>query len=203
MRSTRILTGALGVALAMALAAGCSNTPPAPSAPGAAPAASASSGPVAPEHNIADVAFVQGMIPHHSQAITMTDQAGPRAASPQVKDLAGRIAGAQGPEIEQMNSMLAAWGAPRAQPGSMTGMGSMPMMGMMGDQQLSQLAAAGGPAFDRMFLQMMIEHHQGAVTMAQTELAQGQNPQAQQLAQAIITAQQTEIAEMNQLLPRV
>lgn len=201
MRSTRILTSALGVALAAAVAAGCSDTPPSPSSSAAAPAPSASSGPVTPEHNGADVTFVQGMIPHHRQAIAMSEQAGPRAASPQVQDLAGRIARAQGPEIEQMNSMLAAWGAPAPPP--MGGMGAMPMAGMMSDQQMSQLAAARGPAFDRMFLQMMIAHHRGAVTMAQTELGQGQNPQAKQLAQEIITAQQAEIAEMSQLLNQV
>ena len=62
--------------------------------------------------------FAQGMIPHHTQAIAMSSQASERAASQEVKDLAARIEQAQGPEIERMNQMLAAWGAPQPQPGS-------------------------------------------------------------------------------------
>ena len=79
--------------------------------------------------------------------------------------------------------------------GAMGGMpmGGMPMHGMMSDAQMQQLAAQSGPAFDRMFLQMMIEHHTGAVQMAQTEQAQGLNPQAKELAGAIVAAQQREI----------
>jgi uncharacterized protein (DUF305 family) len=76
--------------------------------------------------------------------------------------------------------------------------GQMP--GMMNNAQMQQLSSASGPAFDRMFLQMMIAHHQGAVSMAQTELARGTNPATRQLAQQIITSQQAEIGEMQQLL---
>ena len=82
-------------------------------------------------------------------------------------------------------------------------MGGMPMPGMMGEAQMQQLAAQSGPAFDRMFLQMMVEHHNGAIQMAQTEQAQGLNPQAKQLAGAIVADQQQEISEMQALLSRV
>jgi uncharacterized protein (DUF305 family) len=150
------------------------------------------------------------MIPHHTQAIAMSSQASERAASQEVKDLAARIEQAQGPEIEQMNQMLAAWGAPSPQPGStampgMPGMpmGGVPMPGMMGEAQMQQLAEQSGPAFDRMFLQMMIEHHTGAIQMAQAEQAQGLNPQAKQLAGTIVADQQQEISEMQALLSRV
>lgn len=188
---TRIVGGLMAALTAAALAAGCSadsSTPAAPPGPGPSSAAV-----VSPEHNAADVAFVQGMLPHHSQAVTMSQQAESRASSPQVKDLARRISAAQGPEIEQMRGMLAAWGAPPS--GEMSG-----MPGMMSDQQMSQLAAASGPDFDRLFLAEMTAHHQGAITMARTELGQGQNPQAKQLAQAIIDAQQAEITEMEALM---
>ena len=77
--------------------------------------------------------------------------------------------------------------------------GQMP--GMMSGDQMHQLEQASGPAFDRMFL-MMITHHQGAITMAQTELRAGQNPDARQLAQCIIDTQQREITEMQALLGR-
>jgi uncharacterized protein (DUF305 family) len=219
------LIGGMLAAAAAALIAGCSDSDT--SAPGAAPAAppassqaaSSQAAPsraapsatsVAAEHNAADVAFAQGMLPHHTQAITMSSQASERAASAEVKDLAAKIEQAQAPEIDQMNQMLNAWGAPAPQPGSTQmpgmpgmGMGGMSMPGMMNEGQMQQLATLSGPAFDRAFLRMMIEHHTGAVQMAQTELAQGQNPQAKQLAQAIVGEQQAEIAQMQTLLGRV
>ena len=148
---------------------------------------------VSPERNAPDAAFVQGMLPHHSQAMTMSRQAESRASSPEVKDLARRISAAQGLEIEQMRGMLAGWGAPPS--GEMSG-----MPGMMSDQQRSQLAAASGPDFDGLFMAEMTAHHQGASTMTRTELDQGQNPQAKQLAQAIIDGQQAEITEMEALM---
>ena len=78
--------------------------------------------------------------------------------------------------------------------------GSMAAMpGMMSDDQMSRLCQATGAAFDRAFLQMMTAHHQGAIQMAQTELADGQNPEAKALAQKIITAQQGEITQMRTL----
>ncbi|WP_433802108.1 DUF305 domain-containing protein [Actinomycetospora sp. CA-084318] len=177
------LLGGLLTAVALVLLGACSSTPAAPTT-----AVDAAHGP-------ADVAFAQGMIPHHRQAVEMSQLAATRAASSQVKDLATRIEAEQAPEIDQLTGMLAAWGAPADQPMSMSG-----MAGMMGPQQMAELGALSGPAFDRAFLTMMIAHHQGAVQMAQTELAQGSNPQARQLAQAIITAQQAEIAEMQGLL---
>ncbi|MDD7942703.1 DUF305 domain-containing protein [Actinomycetospora lutea] len=216
----RLVGGVIAAATAALVAAGCSDSgtaPPAASpaaAPTAAPSPSAAA-PISPEHNQADVMFAQGMIPHHVQAIAMSSQASSRAASQEVKDLAARIDQAQAPEIEQMHQMLDTWGAPRPQPGStampgmpghaMPGMplGDMSMHGMMSDAQMQQLAAQSGASFDRMFLQMMIEHHTGAVQMAQMEQAQGLNPQAKELAGAIVATQQQEITEMQALLSRV
>jgi uncharacterized protein (DUF305 family) len=179
------LLGGLLTTVALVLLGACSSTPPAP-----APAAF-----VDAAHAPADVAFAQGMIPHHQQAVAMSRLADTRAASPEVRALAARIEDEQGPEIDRMTTMLTAWGAPAGQPMGMSG-----MAGMMGPQEMADLVGASGPAFDRAFLTMMIAHHTGAVQMAQTELAQGTNPQARQLAQAIIAAQQAEIAEMQGLL---
>jgi uncharacterized protein (DUF305 family) len=216
----RLVGGVIAAATAALVAAGCSDPGTAPpaagpaAAPTAAPSPSAAA-PISPEHNQADVMFAQGMIPHHLQAIAMSSQASSRAASQEVKDLAARIDQAQAPEIEQMHQMLDTWGAPRPQPGSTampgmpghampaTPMGDMPMRGMMSDAQMQQLAAQSGASFDRMFLQMMIEHHTGAVQMAELEQAQGLNPQAKELAGAIVAAQQQEITEMQALLSRV
>jgi uncharacterized protein (DUF305 family) len=87
--------------------------------------------------------------------------------------------------------------------GSMPSMthGSMP--GMMPAQDMAKLNQAHGPEFDRMWLQMMIQHHQGAIDMSKTELAQGSNPDAKQLAQRIIGSQQKEIDTMKGLLSRI
>ncbi|MGH3548724.1 MAG: DUF305 domain-containing protein [Pseudonocardiaceae bacterium] len=183
------------------LLAGCGTTSTSPA--GAPPAASSTTGTGQQQHNQADITFLQGMIPHHAQAIAMAQLAPTKAASPQVKDLADRIQAEQGPEIAQMSGLLRSWGAPvPATTEGMTGMqpGHAGMPGMMSDQQMQQLTATSGAAFDRMFLQMMIAHHQGAVTMSQTELTRGSNPAARHLAQQIITGQQAEISQMQTLL---
>jgi uncharacterized protein (DUF305 family) len=87
----------------------------------------------------------------------------------------------------------------------MTGMppGHAQMRGMMSDRQMQQLTDTGGVAFDRMFLQMMIAHHQGAVTMAQIELARGSNPATRHVAQQIITGKQAELSQRQTLLQRI
>ena len=159
------------------------------------------------DHNQADIAFAQGMIPHHAQAIEMARLAQQRAQSPQVKDLARQIEQAQGPEIATMTTWLQQWGAPppsTTAPGQMGHGGGMgPMPGMMDAHQMNQLGHGSGAEFDRMFLQMMIQHHKGAITMAQTELTNGQNPAAKQLAQQIIDTQQAEIQKMQNLLSQI
>ncbi|WP_433505498.1 DUF305 domain-containing protein [Pseudonocardia halophobica] len=216
--NSKSVLGVLGTAAAtVVLVAGCSGSSGTATGTSATPSAAATSSPASSAaHNAADTAFVQGMIPHHTQAVQMSDMAAQHASNEQVKQLATRIQQAQGPEIEQMRGFLAAWGEPETGPagpsGSMGGMDhggmggstSMPMPqgmgGMMTDQQMQQLDQANGAAFDRMFLQMMTEHHNGAIQMAQTELAQGQNTDAKILAQKIIHDQQAEITEMKQLL---
>ena len=181
-------------AAATGLLAGCggnttsaNTTAPAPSAASNAPAASQ-------QHKQADVVFLQNMIPHHQQAIMMSQMALTHATTPKVKDLAARIQAEQNPEIQQMRGLLAALGV-LANPG---GMG--PMGGMMGGPGGMGPGMMNGTTFDRTFLQNMIVHHQGAIDMSQTELAQGSNPDTRQLAQKIINTQQAEIKEMQTLL---
>ncbi|MGD9527444.1 MAG: DUF305 domain-containing protein [Pseudonocardia sp.] len=192
--------GLLAAALSTLLVTACGTAAP-PSSPAASPPGSATV--VAAGHNEADITFVQGMIPHHEQAVVMSQLAAARAASPRVKELAATIEQAQAPEIEQMRGFLTAWGV--EEDSSMGGMphGAAGMPGMMAGQQMSGLDQANGAPFDRMFLQMMVVHHEGAVTMARTELADGQNPQAKTLAQAIIDQQTAEIAQMQELLKTV
>lgn len=227
--SKRILSATLALAVVLTLA-GCSNgttTSAEPSATtSAAPStrstvdasAPAASSPSVDEHNAVDVMFVTMMIPHHQGAIEMSDVALTQASTQPVKDLAGRIKAAQGPEIEQMQGWLADWAA--AMPMASTaedmghgmGHGATPetsgtvddfgMGGMMNmsEADMAALRAATGVAFDKLFLQLMIAHHQGAIDMADVEIAQGLNPQALALAAAIKTSQTAEIAEMQQLM---
>jgi uncharacterized protein (DUF305 family) len=151
--------------------------------------------------NTADVTFAKGMIPHHAQAITMAEMATSQAASGEVKNLASAIKSAQGPEIEQLSAWLRGWGEPVPDTGAGHHMADGDMAGtMMTEQEMADLSAARGSRFDAVWLQMMIKHHEGAITMAKTEVSEGTNPEAKKLAQDIITAQAAEITTMKGLL---
>jgi uncharacterized protein (DUF305 family) len=144
--------------------------------------------------------FAQMMIPHHEQAIEMSDIAlDPQVgASEAVRSLATQIKGAQDPEIDLMTSFLQTWGQPVAMDPSMDH--STMMSGMLSLEDLDALSAARGEAFDRAWLAAMIEHHEGAIEMAQDVVAEGSNPDVRTLAEQIIAAQQTEIDEMTAML---
>jgi uncharacterized protein (DUF305 family) len=156
------------------------------------------------EHNAADVAFAQGMMPHHRQAVEMAAMVPSRSSNPDVRMMATHISWDQQAEIRTMTGLLAQWGEPEATDhGSMPGMPGMVdgvMPGMVDGATMTQIKSLSGPAFDDLWITSMIEHHQGAVTMAHTEIADGQNPDAKKLAEMIITAQQREIAQMNNLV---
>ncbi|HEY9368165.1 DUF305 domain-containing protein [Streptomyces sp.] len=164
----------------------------------AAPSASAS----APQgdHNAADVAFAQGMIPHHRQAVEMADLAPTRAESATVKKLAADIKKAQDPEIKTLSGWLTSWREQVPAAGAMDHSAHGAGGGMMTMEQMDQLKNASGKAFDTAFMELMIKHHEGAVEMAKTEQATGAFPDAKTMAQAIITSQSAEIAQMNKLL---
>lgn len=149
------------------------------------------------EHNEADIAFAQAMIPHHEQAIEMADLVEGSGASSDVHQLATAIKADQTPEIEQLNELLDNWDAHAATAGH-DGHTSMP--GIMDDADLSSLAATSGVAFDRAWLIMMITHHEGAIAMATTQLNDGRSEPARRLAEQIITAQQDEIMTMKEQL---
>jgi uncharacterized protein (DUF305 family) len=165
---------------------------------------SSSAATTAGDHNDADVTFAQDMVVHHEGAIAMAELATDRAGDQRVKDLAARIRAAQGPEVQQMTGWLQAWGEPSSgSTGSTEGMDHSQhggAMGMMTEEQTAQLSAATGTTFDRMFLEMMVVHHQGAVEMAQQERTAGVSPEATALAGSVVTSQTAEIAEMQQLL---
>jgi uncharacterized protein (DUF305 family) len=156
----------------------------------------------AADHNAADVTFAQEMIPHHAQAITMAKVAATNAADPKVKDLAKRIEDAQDPEIKTMSDWLKAWGedVPASDMGGMDH-GSMP--GMMSSSEMAALEKAAGAEFDKMFLQMMIRHHEGAIPMAEALRELGSDSRALAVAGSIEAGQTAEIDAMRSIQNRL
>ncbi|MFD6080324.1 DUF305 domain-containing protein [Streptomyces hydrogenans] len=145
--------------------------------------------------NGADFRYVQMMVVHHRQALTMTSLAPTRAGSSQVRKVAERIAAAQQPEIGAMEGWLESNGGPRDQGAH----DHHAMPGMATEAQLAELRAAKGSAFDELFLKLMVTHHEGAVTMAAEVLAQGNNVLVEEMANDVIAQQTAEINRMRSL----
>ncbi|WP_250905552.1 DUF305 domain-containing protein [Nonomuraea sp. NEAU-A123] len=162
------------------------------------PATTTPSAQSSPSFNDADVMFAQMMIPHHEQAVEMADMALMRASDSEVEELAAKIKSAQDPEIQTMKGWLTEWGKPV----SSGGMGH-DMPGIMSEEDMKKLDAAKGKAFDKLFAQMMIAHHKGAIGMARTEQANGSNPKAKELAKRIETSQQAEVAQLQKVVDRL
>ena len=146
--------------------------------------------------NDADVTFVQSMIPHHAQAVELSDSLLSKSGiAPKMTELANQIKDAQAPEIEKMNGMLTSWGKKPVRAGSMSGMD-----GMVSPEDVQTFKDSAGVEAEKLFLTHMIAHHTGAIKMAQTEQASGKNPEAIALAKSVVSSQQAEVATMNSLL---
>jgi uncharacterized protein (DUF305 family) len=152
--------------------------------------------------NTTDVEFAQGMIPHHAQAIDMSRLADGRTTTPEIIELADQIEAAQDPEIRSMTGWLEEWDeeVPDMSGGDDNGHGDHGASGMMTDDQMMELEGATGEEFDRLFLEMMIEHHEGAIEMAEVQLADGDDDDVKELAQEIIDVQRAEIDYVRDLL---
>ena len=149
----------------------------------------------------ADAMFAQMMIPHHQQAVEMAALVEGRASSPFITQISRQISDAQQPEIALMTSWLEEWGVPvMSGMDAMSAHGGHGMAGMLTDEQLAALEAASGEEFDRLFAEGMIEHHRGAVAMAQDVLEQGSDPRVAELAREIIATQEAEILELQAFL---
>ncbi|MBY6414868.1 MULTISPECIES: DUF305 domain-containing protein [Nocardiaceae] len=205
---TKVMASLAAAAASAFLVVGCSNDSTDSSMDGhsmgsmsSAPMSSAQASASA-EFNDADVMFAQMMYPHHAQAVEMADMANGRTDNPDVLSLASAIAGAQQPEMDQMTAWLTEWGQPMPDMdmSDMGGMDHSSGSGMMTAQDMDALMAASGPEFDRQWLTMMIAHHTGAIEMANTEIADGSNPDALEMARAIVATQQQEIETMQRLL---
>lgn len=140
-----------------------------------------------------DIMFAQMMIPHHEQAVEMSALAQSRSQNPAVLELASEISAEQDPEIAQMQGWLEAAGV------GFTMDHEMPMDGMLSEREIEELASATGDDFDKLFLAGMIEHHEGAIDMAQM-IIDSDNAEARALAEAIISSQTAQIEYMKELL---
>jgi uncharacterized protein (DUF305 family) len=154
--------------------------------------------PESADFNDADVMFAQMMIPHHEQAIEMSDIAlDPNTgASAAIIALATQIKGAQDPEISQMKNLLTTWGMS-------TEMGSMNhssmMEGMLSLEEMNTLGQLKGAEFDKAWAKGMVAHHEGAIAMANDVLAHGKNSEILALANSVVSGQSTEIETLKPL----
>lgn len=192
---TQVMTAATAVA-ALTLA-GCGST---------TEGESTDASDVSPEHNSADVDFAAGMIPHHAQALEMVEMAADRPLDPEVEELAASIEEAQAPEIETLTTWLEVWDEEVPDVDGMSakemeGMeGTDGMEGMMSAMSMRQLENAPDEAFQDVWLALMLAHHKGAVAMADAQIANGENPEAIELAEDIRDSQSAEIETMNSLI---
>ncbi|MFF2084688.1 DUF305 domain-containing protein [Nocardia sp. NPDC058176] len=197
---TRITTVAVAAA-AVLLVAGCSDDSSESTHTGEHATTTTSTSATAAartDFNDADVTFLQMMYPHHAQAVEMAQLVPSRTSNAELIALAEQVERAQAPEMAQITELLTSFGKPA--PTASEGHEGHAMPGMMTDEQMSALESATGADFDRQWLEMMIAHHEGAVDMAETELAEGTNPEARQLATTIVADQEAEITTMRGLL---
>ncbi len=144
--------------------------------------------------NSSEIMFAQNMIAHHEQAVTMSDLALENSTNKEVLTLAAQIKAAQSPEIVQMKSWLDTAGA-----GYVMGGHDMGMNGMLSDSDITVLKSAKGKTFDKLFLQGMIAHHEGAIQMAKM-IEKSDNPEIKALHDAIVKTQSAEINQMKAML---
>lgn len=210
MRAALVVTGVL-TGTVIALSACSSDTePPAPRADSTAPviapgkpgeeartlAPSEAATAIPPdEANAADIKYVQDMIVHHQQALDMAVLAPNRAASEKLKSLALRIRDSQGPEIQFMRTWLQQQG--QRIPDHHAAHDGMP--GMASPEQMEQLKAASGAGFDKLFLELMIKHHEGAIEMSTEVLKNGSHQRIEELANEVGVTQLSEIRRMREL----
>lgn len=151
----------------------------------------------------ADVAFMQGMIGHHGQALEMTALLRSRSQREDMQRLAQRIDASQSDEIRLMEDWLTGHGQPLPDPHAHHHHGAVLMPGMLTPEQLDRLAAASGPAFDRLFLELMISHHEGALVMVRDLLevpGAAQDSEIFGFAADVEADQKIEIARMGAML---
>ncbi|RKR92509.1 uncharacterized protein (DUF305 family) [Micromonospora pisi] len=153
-----------------------------------------------PRYNTMDAEYIRMMIPHHSQALQMTELVPDRASDPRLKVLAGRIKDTQGPEILRMRGWLESHGLDPDED-KRRGHDHGTMAGMQSPEAIARLTAARGVEFDRLFIEMMTNHHQGAIDMSIALLKVGVDIIVEEIATAVASEQNIEIQRMRGLLP--
>ncbi|UNO43667.1 DUF305 domain-containing protein [Streptomyces sp. MST-110588] len=219
------MTGAVAagtLALTLALTA-CGDDGAKSGSPKASPSQSSARPSASGSFNDADVRFAQMMIPHHQQAVEMARLSGGRASDKEIKQLSQSIEKAQGPEIATMRGWLKSWGKPESAPMDHSGMPGMHhgshgtgkggdgedegsgsgMPGIMSEKDMADLKAAKGTAYDKKFAEMMTEHHNGAIAMAEDERKNGRDAAAKKLAGDIIKGQSAEVEKFKKILDRL
>lgn len=155
-------------------------------------------------YNSADVTFATAMVPHHQQAIEMSTMAVQRSTDPELIALANQIVATQQPEVNILNVFLVQWNENPENRSSAGGVDedtlepSVP--GMVDDATIATLESLRGPEFDKLWLQSMISHSQGAVAMAKSEIADGKNVDAIAVAETIVAGQDAQIGQMTRML---
>lgn len=155
------------------------------------------------QHTPADIRFMQGMIGHHAQALEMTALVDSRTANDDMRKLALRIELSQADEIRMMQEWLTRRGAPLPDPHAHHAPGATLMPGMLTPDEMNRLKQAKGTEFDRMFLELMIKHHEGALVMVEDLFSQpgaGQESEIFAFASDVDADQQMEIQRMAAML---
>jgi uncharacterized protein (DUF305 family) len=150
-------------------------------------------------YNADDVAFATNMIPHHQQAVDLSALVPDRSTNAQLVALAQQISAAQQPEINVMKVFLVQWNENADTNSGHAGHGDA-MHGMVDPATMAKLQSLNGAEFDKLWLESMIAHHQGAIEMAKAEIANGDNVDAKTLAKNIVPTQEAEIGQMKQML---
>ncbi|MCW1958496.1 MAG: DUF305 domain-containing protein [Mycobacterium sp.] len=194
LRITAVLAGA---AAAVALSS-CSTTAKEDRSVGPSSSASAAAD-AQGAHDQDDVMFAQLMIPHHQQAVELAALVPDRSTNQSLIKLAAAISAQQQPEIETMRAALKQWGVNPDEMAHGSGHAGMTMQGMVDDATMIKLEALKGAEFDELWLKSMINHHKGAVAMADIEIKDGTNPDMVGLAKNIVSAQEAEIDQMTSM----
>jgi uncharacterized protein (DUF305 family) len=150
-------------------------------------------------YNADDVAFATNMIPHHQQAVDLSAMVPDRSTKTDLVALAQQISAEQQPEISVMKVFLVQWNENPDTNSGHAGHGDT-MQGMVDAATMTKLESLNGQEFDKLWLESMIGHHQGAIEMAKAEIANGDNMDAKNLAKNIVTTQEAEIGQMKQML---
>jgi uncharacterized protein (DUF305 family) len=198
------LAFAVATSIAVLLVLGCSGQPPSGGGGPAAPTEAVNG--AAADVNQEDVRFARLMAPHHDQAVSMCEMvlSKKRGVKPEVRDLAEEIAKVRESQFETLNGWIQSWDpGGDLEPAEDENAPHHGGHGLMSERQMQELDLADGPTAQRLFLEGMIRHHEGAVAIAEAEVTGGSYPDAVELAKEMVATQKAEIAAMQQIMTQL